>query len=92
MSEKPPLAFDREILNAGQLTLQAEVEAKLRDIRKIGKLVSHLGDDPEAGRRDIANLMAQISRMLEANGTIRELLLELQATARSLSERLGDHP
>ncbi len=36
--------------------------------------------------------MTQISRMLEANSTIRELLLELQDTARSLSERLGDRP
>lgn len=72
--------------------MQAEVEAKLRDIRRIGQIVSHLGEDPEAGRRDNGNLMAQSSRMLEANQTIRELLLELQDTARSLSERLGDRP
>jgi N-glycosylase/DNA lyase len=92
MSMKPPLAFDREILNAGQLTLQAEVEAKLRDIRRIGQIVSQLGKDPEAGRRDVANLLTQIARMLDANTTIRELLLELQDTARSLSQRLADRP
>ena len=90
MPVPPRLAFEAESLQANQLTLQAEVEAKLRAIKHFDRVLAHLSLEPnaESAREDVALLLAQINGMLGANATVRTLLIDLRRTTKALARQL----
>jgi hypothetical protein len=97
MSKAAPdkLAFDTRLLDVHLTGLQAEVEAKLRRVRRFREQLQRI--DAAAARRDTVvsdraarALIQQVDEMLETNLTVRETLQELQRAARALLRDLRE--
>jgi hypothetical protein len=83
------LQFDRQMLDVYVTGLQAEVEAKLRELARFRENMRRL-DTVGAGRNKeerlsaVRVLIGQIDSMLGTNKIVRETLQELKATAEAL--------
>jgi hypothetical protein len=83
------IAFESQLLSATQLSLQAEVESKLRAIKRLHKQIERLSEPNRGSRLDEARLLLkQITSMLEVNQTVRITPIELEQVARELVEHL----
>jgi hypothetical protein len=87
------LSFDTHLLDVHLTGLQAEVEAKLRLVRRFREQLQRL--DTAGGKRDTAmteraarSFIAQIDEMLETNLMVRETLLELHKVAQEILKHL----
>jgi len=89
-NQKERIAFESKMLNVTQLSLQAEVEAKLRAIKRLRERIERLSEPHRGSRLDNARLLQeQITSMLEVNQFVRTTLTELEQVARELVEDLA---
>lgn len=83
------IAFESQLLSVTQLSLQTEVESKLRAIKRLHEQIERLSEPNRGSRLDDARLLQkQIRSMLEVNQTVRITLIELEQVARELVEDL----
>ena len=83
------IAFESQLLSVTQLSLQAEVESKLRAIKRLREQIERLSESRRGSRLDDARLLQkQIRSMLEVNQTVRHTLVELEQVAHELVEDL----
>lgn len=83
------IAFESQLLSVTQLSLQAEVESKLRAIKRLREQIERLSESRRGSRLHDARLLRkQITSMLEVNHTVRNTLVELEQVARELVEDL----
>ena len=83
------IAFESQLLSVTQLSLQAEVESKLRAIKRLREQIERLSESRRGSRLHDARLLRkQIRSMLEVNQTVRNTLIELEQVARELVEDL----
>jgi len=85
------LSFDAYVLDVHLTGLQAEVEAKLRRVKKFREQMHRIdaaGASPSRDEREkVAQaLIAQVEEMLKTNLLVRETLQELLQTAHALLE------
>lgn len=85
------LSFDTQVMDVHLTGLQAEVEAKLRRVRKFREHMQKIdaagGRTNRQDREKVARaLIAQVKEMLDANLQVRETLQELLQTAESVLE------
>lgn len=79
------IAFEAQLLSVTQLSLQADVESKLRTIKRMREQMERLVHGPRKARLDDARLLEkQIGEMLEVNRVVRITLTELGQVAREL--------
>jgi hypothetical protein len=90
-NQKERIAFESRLLNVTQLSLQAEVEAKLRGVKRLRERIERLSQPRRGGSRlgDARLLQEQITSMLEVNRVVRNTLTELEQVARDLVEDLA---
>lgn len=90
-NQKERIAFESRLLNVTQLSLQAEVEAKLRGIKRLREQIERISKPRRGGSRlgDARLLQKQITSMLEVNRVVRDTLTELEQVARDLVEDLA---
>ena len=83
------VAFESQLLSVTQLSLQTEVEAKLRAVKRLRDQIERLSGPSRGSRLDDARLLQkQIRSMLEVNQAVRITLTELEQVARELVEDL----
>jgi N-glycosylase/DNA lyase len=83
------VAFEAQLLSVTQLSLQTEVEAKLRAIKRLRQQIERLSEPSRLSRVDDARrLQQQIKSMLDVNRAVRITLIELEQVARELVEDL----
>lgn len=85
------LAFDTHLLDVYLTGLQSEVEAKLRRVAKFREQMRRIDaaggkTDTEARERAAVALLQHVEEMLKTNLTVRETLLELKETAKTVLE------
>ena len=79
------VTFESQLLSVTQLSLQTEVEAKLRAIKRLRLQIERLSEPSRVSRVDEARrLQEQIRSMLEVNQAVRITLTELEQVAREL--------
>ncbi len=90
MHDDAKLALDTRRLDVYLTGLQAEVEAKVRRVRRFREHMQQL-DGVSPGRRNAKQreraaraLIAQVDQMLKANLVVRELLQELRTAAEAV--------
>jgi hypothetical protein len=96
MYDDARLALDTQRLEVYLTNLQAEVEAKVRRVRRFREHMQQL-DDALVGRRNAKQreraaraLIAQVDQMLKANLVVRELLQELRGAAEAVLADLSE--
>jgi multidrug resistance efflux pump len=84
------LALDTERLSVYLTSLQAEVEAKVRRVRRFRQQMQELDAGP-SGRRNAAQreraaraLVEHVDQMLKTNLMVRELLQDLRGAAQAV--------
>jgi hypothetical protein len=85
------IAFDRQVLEVYLTGLEGELEGKLRELRRLRSTLDDLDDVRHAHGERIATvqtLAAQIEGLLVGNRVVRETLLQLRETARTLVQGL----
>src|SRR4029079_12296450 len=83
------VALESQLLSVTQWSLQTEVEAKLRAIKRLRRQIERLSEPSRVSRVDDARrLQEQIKSMLEVNQAVRVTLTELEQVARELIEDL----
>ena len=83
------VAFESQLLSVTQWSLQTEVEAKLRAIKRLRQQIERLSEPNRVSRVDDARrLQEQIKSMLKVNQAVRITLTELEQVARELVEDL----
>jgi hypothetical protein len=89
VNHRQRVAFESQLLSVTQLSLQTEVEAKLRAIKRLRQQIERLSGPSRVSRVDDARrLQEQIRSMLEVNHAVRITLTELEQVARELVEDL----
>lgn len=96
MHDDGKLALDTRRLDVYLTGLQAEVEAKVRRVRRFREHMQQLDGAPP-GRRNAEQreraaraLIAQVDQMLKANLVVRELLQELRSAAETVLADLSE--
>ncbi len=95
MSDSRAVQFDRQLLEVYLVGLQAEVEAKLREVTRFRENMKVLASSrtPEARQQQldaVQKLTEQVDRMLDTNKTVRETLAELRKAVTTLARDLRD--
>lgn len=95
MEHSKQVQFDRQLLEVYLVGLQAEVEAKLREVTRFRENMKHLAVSRTPEGRDqqleaVRTLTEQIDRMLGTNKVVRETLVELLEAAKALARDLRD--
>ena len=94
MTHSRRTSFDCQLVDAYLVRLQADIEAKWRDIRCIRDEISLLmRSRTVSGRPDseaVRTVTERLDRMLSTNRIVRETLLELRGAAQTLAQDLDD--
>jgi hypothetical protein len=81
------IAFDTQVLEVYLTGLEGELESKLRDLRRLRLTLGDLDDGRHADDEHLATvhtLAAHVEGLLVGNRVVREVLLQLRETARTL--------
>jgi multidrug resistance efflux pump len=90
MRDDEKLALDTQRVGVHLMSLQAEVEAKVRRVRRFREQMQQLDGGPDGRRntdqrrRAAGALIRQVDQMLQTNLLVRELLRELREAAEAV--------
>lgn len=95
MSDSRAVQFDRQLLDVYLVGLQAEVEAKLREVTRFRENMKVLASSRTSEARQqqldaVQKLTEQVDRMLDTSKTVRETLAELRKAVTALARDLRD--
>jgi hypothetical protein len=85
------IAFDRQVLGVYLLGLESELETKLGELRRLCRTFRNLSDGSRPHQEQVASMQTfaeHIEGLLVRNRVVRETLLQLRETTRTLVEGL----